>query len=34
LKRGETGQEKQENGQLDFQETPEIVHFGRCSPVN
>jgi excisionase family DNA binding protein len=31
LKRGETGQE---SGQLDFQETPEIVHFGRCAPAN
>jgi excisionase family DNA binding protein len=34
LKGAKTGQEKPENGQLDFQETPEIVHFGRCVPTN
>jgi excisionase family DNA binding protein len=34
LKRGEIQQGKQESGRLDFQETPEIVHFGRCLPAN
>jgi excisionase family DNA binding protein len=34
LKKGERPQENQESGQLDFQGTPEIVHFGRCLPSN
>jgi excisionase family DNA binding protein len=25
---------KRESGQLDFQESPEIAHFTRCSPAN
>jgi excisionase family DNA binding protein len=34
LKGVEKGQGIPENGQLNFQGTPEIVHFGECFPAN
>jgi excisionase family DNA binding protein len=34
LKGVETGQDIPKNGQLNFQETPEIVYFGECFPAN
>jgi excisionase family DNA binding protein len=34
LKKEEPGQHTPGNGQLNFQETTEIVHFGKCFPAN
>jgi excisionase family DNA binding protein len=34
LKGAGADQEKSESRQLDFQEAPEIVHFGRCLPAS
>jgi predicted DNA-binding transcriptional regulator AlpA len=34
LKETEAGQGTPDNGQLNFQESSEIVHFGECFPVN
>jgi excisionase family DNA binding protein len=34
LKEAEPGQDIPESGQLTFQETPEIVHFGKFLPAN
>jgi excisionase family DNA binding protein len=34
LKKEEAGQNAPDNGQLNFQETPEIVHFNRFLPAN
>jgi excisionase family DNA binding protein len=34
LKGGEKGQDISENGQLDFQESPEIAYFTRFFPAN